>query len=143
MTTKDELKAEIEALRSRIDALPDDEQPWEPSGGPWSIINNGIVIHSKSSPDWAAFGTECRTGREAIALRNRMYARNRIDTWIREHGGEGKWVIRFPVDESVASACLPIHGPAVGELTTDRRSAKRCADLINCGLINLQWPGMT
>ena len=139
MTTKAELKTKIAELQAQIDTMPDDEQPWEPPGGRWSITEAGQVIDIYSRADWAEFGCECQTEEEAIALRDRMYARNRIDAWIRENGGEGDWVIR--ADNGVASAYPTSHGPAFGELTTDRRSAECCADLISRGLINLTWPG--
>ena len=141
----DNAAAGAEDAADRIDAilrdtLPDDEQPGEPRGGPWSVLHNGTVIHSGSSPGYARFGVECQTEEEAVALRNRMYARNRIDAWIRENGGEGNWVIRFPDYGDVAVACLTLSGPAFRELTTDRRSAECCADLINRGPIRLTWP---
>ena len=141
MTTKAELETKIEELRTQIDALPDDEQPWEPPGGQWSVCNDGkVLVDAPSLPRWAEFGCECQTKDEAIALRDRMYARNRIDAWIRKNGGEGKWAVRSNADGSKAHASLATQEVAFGELTTDEQSARRCADLINRGLLNLAWP---
>ena len=141
MTTKDELEAKIEELRTQIKALPDDE-PWEPRGGPWPVPMHDDVVIARSGLPWTRLGLTRETEEEALALRDRVFSRNIIDAWITENGGEGDWVVRFFINAAVAVR-LPAHGPAIGELTTDEESAKRCAKLINRGLLNLAWPGMT
>ena len=145
MKTKTEILTELNALRAEVEAWSDDvPERWEPEGGDWYVDPDGCVDHKGavmtecSPPNPREFGIECQTEEEAEALRLRMYARNRVDAWLREHYEPGRYVVREFFPGKWASVGIPA---APGEITVSLCVADQCAKAINDGTLQLAPPG--